>query len=206
GLAQAFIIGRSFVGNHPAALVLGDNLFYGHGLPDQLRRGAARTEGATVFGYHVKDPERYGVVHFDAQGRALGIEEKPTQPKSHYAVTGIYFYDNQVLEIAKSLKPSPRGELEITDINRRYLEQGQLQVELFGRGIAWLDTGTHESLLQAAMFIEAIENRQGLKVSCPEEIAYRAGYINATQLAALARTMGSSAYATYLMGLLEERS
>jgi glucose-1-phosphate thymidylyltransferase len=205
GLAQAFIIGRSFVGHSPSALVLGDNLFYGHGLPDQLRRGAERAQGATVFGYHVKDPQRYGVVHFDVQGRALGIEEKPAQPKSNYAVTGIYFYDNQVLDIAKNLKPSPRGELEITDINRHYLAQGQLQVELFGRGIAWLDTGTHESLLQAAMFIEAIENRQGLKVSCPEEIAYRAGYINSAELEALARSMGSSAYGIYLMELLQDR-
>jgi glucose-1-phosphate thymidylyltransferase len=206
GLAQAFIIGRSFIGHSPAALVLGDNLFYGHGLTDQLQRGADRTTGATVFGYHVKDPQRYGVVHFDSAGRALGIEEKPAQPKSNYAVTGIYFYDNQVLDIAKNLKPSPRGELEITDVNRRYLEQGQLQVELFGRGIAWLDTGTHESLLQAAMFIEAIENRQGLKVSCPEEIAYRAGYINATELEGLARSMGSSAYGAYLMDLLQDRN
>jgi glucose-1-phosphate thymidylyltransferase len=205
GLAQAFIIGRSFVGNSPSALVLGDNLFYGHGLPDQLRRGAERTQGATVFGYHVKDPQRYGVVHFDTEGRALGIEEKPTQPKSHYAVTGIYFYDNQVLDMARDLKPSARGELEITDINRLYLEQGQLQVELFGRGIAWLDTGTHESLLQAAMFIEAIETRQGLKVSCPEEIAYRAGYITPPQLEALAGSMGKSAYGSYLMDLLQER-
>jgi len=205
GLAQAFIIGRTFIGHSPAALVLGDNLFYGHGLPDQLRRGAARTEGATVFGYHVKDPQRYGVVHFDAQGRALGIAEKPKDPKSNYAVTGIYFYDNQVLDIARALKPSARGELEITDINLQYLAQGQLQVELFGRGIAWLDTGTHESLLQAAMFIEAIENRQGLKVSCPEEIAYRAGYIGATQLEALADAMGGSAYGNYLLGLLQDR-
>ena len=206
GLAQAFIIGRRHIGNNPAALVLGDNLFYGHGLPDQLRRGAARIQGATVFAYHVKDPQRYGVVQFDAQGRALGIEEKPTKPKSNYAVTGIYFYDNQVLEIAKSLKPSARGELEITDINRHYLKRGELQVELFGRGIAWLDTGTHESLLQAAMFIEAIENRQGLKVCCPEEIAYRAGYIDAAQLEALARSMGRSAYGSYLTGLLQDPS
>ena len=193
------------VGNDPAALVLGDNLFYGHGLPEQLRRGAERSEGATVFGYHVKDPERYGVVHFDPEGRALGIEEKPKRPKSNYAVTGIYFYDNEVLEIARTLKPSARGELEITDVNRRYLEAGKLQVELLGRGIAWLDTGTHESLLQAAMFIEAIENRQGLKVCCPEEIAYRAGYIDAAQLEALSRSMGSSAYGAYLKGLLQER-
>jgi glucose-1-phosphate thymidylyltransferase len=204
GLAQAFIIGRNHIGNDRSALVLGDNLFYGHGLPDQLRRGADRLEGATVYGYHVKDPQRYGVVHFDGEGRALGIEEKPAQPKSNYAVTGIYFYDNQVLEMAKSLKPSARGELEITDINRRYLEQGRLHVELLGRGIAWLDTGTHESLLQAAMFIEAIENRQGLKVCCPEEIAYRSGYIDAAQLEALARAMGSSAYGNYLTGLLQD--
>ena len=205
GLAQAFIIGRSFIGHSVSALVLGDNLFYGHGLPEQLRRGAERSGGATVFGYHVKDPQRYGVVHFDPEGRALGIEEKPAQPKSHYAVTGIYFYDNQVLDMARNLKPSPRGELEITDINRLYLEQGQLQVELLGRGIAWLDTGTHESLLQAAMFIEAIENRQGLKVCCPEEIAYRAGYINAAQLETLAGSMGRSAYGTYLTDLLKDR-
>jgi glucose-1-phosphate thymidylyltransferase len=205
GLAQAFIIGRSFVGNDSAALVLGDNLFYGHGLPEQLRQGAARTHGATVFAYHVKEPQRYGVVEFDAHGRALGIEEKPAQPKSNYAVTGIYFYDNQVLDIARSLKPSPRGELEITDLNRRYLERGELQVELFGRGIAWLDTGTHESLLQAAMYIEAIESRQGLKVCCPEEIAYRSGFIDAAQLEKLAHAMGSSAYGSYLRDLLRER-
>jgi glucose-1-phosphate thymidylyltransferase len=206
GLAQAFIIGRRHIGHSPTALVLGDNLFYGHGLPDALRRGAERARGATVYAYHVKEPERYGVVHFDAQGRALGIEEKPQRPKSNYAVTGIYFYDNQVLDMALSLKPSARGELEITDLNRRYLERGELQVELLGRGIAWLDTGTHESLLQAAMFIEAIENRQGLKVCCPEEIAYRAGYIDAAQLEALARSMGASAYGAYLRGLLQERA
>jgi len=205
GLAQAFIIGRNFVGNDAVALVLGDNLFYGHGLPEQLRQGAARTHGATVFAYHVKDPQRYGVVEFDAHGRALGIEEKPAQPKSSYAVTGIYFYDNQVLDIARSLKPSARGELEITDLNRRYLERGELQVQLFGRGIAWLDTGTHDSLLQAAMYIEAIESRQGLKVCCPEEIAYRSGYIDAAQLEKLADAMGSSAYGSYLRDLLRER-
>jgi len=205
GLAQAFIIGRNFVGNDAVALVLGDNLFYGHGLPEQLRQGAARTHGATVFAYHVKDPQRYGVVEFDAHGRALGIEEKPAQPKSNYAVTGIYFYDNQVLDIARSLKPSARGELEITDLNRHYLERGELQVELFGRGIAWLDTGTHDSLLQAAMYIEAIESRQGLKVCCPEEIAYRSGYIDAAQLEKLADAMGSSAYGSYLRDLLRER-
>ena len=206
GLAQAFIIGRSFIGNDSAALVLGDNLFYGHGLPEQLRQGAARAHGATVFAYHVKDPQRYGVVEFDARGRALGIEEKPAQPKSNYAVTGIYFYDNQVLDIARSLQPSARGELEITDLNRRYLERGELQVELFGRGIAWLDTGTHESLLQAAMYIEAIESRQGLKVCCPEEIAYRSGFIDAAQLGKLAHAMGSSAYGSYLRDLLRERA
>jgi glucose-1-phosphate thymidylyltransferase len=204
GLAQAFIIGRSFVGNDGVALVLGDNLFYGHGLPEQLRQGAARAHGATVFAYHVKEPQRYGVVEFDAHGRALGIEEKPSQPKSNYAVTGIYFYDNQVLDIARNLKPSARGELEITDLNRRYLERGELQVELFGRGIAWLDTGTHDSLLQAAMYIEAIESRQGLKVCCPEEIAYRSGFIDAAQLEQLAHAMGSSAYGAYLLGLLRE--
>jgi glucose-1-phosphate thymidylyltransferase len=204
GLAQAFIIGRSFVGRDAAALVLGDNLFYGHGLPEQLRQGAARTQGATVFAYHVKDPQRYGVIEFDPRGRALGIEEKPAQPKSNYAVTGIYFYDNQVLDFARSLSPSARGELEITDLNRRYLERDELQVELLGRGIAWLDTGTHESLLQAAMFIEAIENRQGLKVCCPEEIAYRSGFIDAAQLEALAATMGASSYGRYLLSLLED--
>ena len=206
GLAQAFIIGRDFVGSDPSALVLGDNLFYGHGLPDQLRRGASRTQGATVFAYHVKEPHRYGVVQFDAEGHALNIEEKPQSPKSNYAVTGIYFYDNQVLEMAKSLRPSARGELEITDLNRRYLERGELNVELFGRGIAWLDTGTHESLLQASMFIGAIETRQGLKVCCPEEIAYRSGFIDAAQLEALAGAMGESAYGGYLLELLQERA
>ena len=206
GLAQAFIIGREFIGQDAAALVLGDNLFYGHGLPEQLRQGAERMDGATVFAYHVKEPQRYGVVEFDASGRALGIEEKPAQPKSNYAVTGIYFYDNDVLEIARSLRPSARGELEITDLNRRYLERGALHVELLGRGIAWLDTGTHESLLQAAMFIEAIENRQGLKVCCPEEVAYRCGFIDAAQLESLARGMGKGAYGGYLLGLLQERA
>jgi glucose-1-phosphate thymidylyltransferase len=204
GLAQAFIIGRSFVGAESVALVLGDNLFYGHGLPEQLQKAAARTQGATVFAYHVKDPERYGVVHFDAAGRALGIEEKPAQPKSSYAVTGLYFYDNAVLDIAAQLKPSPRGELEITDLNQKYLECGSLQVERFGRGIAWLDTGTHESLLQAAMFIEAIENRQGWKVCCPEEIAYRARYIDAAQLEKLAHPLRKTDYGAYLIGLLQE--
>ena len=202
GLAQAFIIGRSFVGRERVALVLGDNIFYGHGLPEQLRSAAERESGATVFAYRVRDPERYGVVSFDAEGRALDIEEKPRQPKSHYAVTGLYFYDNSVVDIAASLKPSPRGELEITDVNRAYLARGSLRVELFGRGTAWLDTGTHESLLQAATFIETIETRQGLKVCCPEEIAFRCGYIDAAQLAKLAQPLAKSAYGTYLLDLL----
>jgi glucose-1-phosphate thymidylyltransferase len=205
GLAQAFIIGRSFVGQDPPTLVLGDNLFYGHGLPEQLKCAAERTTGATVFGYHVKDPPRYGVVHFDAAGRALGIEEKPREPKSSYAVTGLYFYDNHVLDIVRELRPSARGELEITDVNLTYLERGQLQVELFGRGVAWLDTGTHESLLQASMFIEAIENRQGWKVCCPEEIAYRSGFIDAAQLEKLAQPLRKTEYGDYLLSLLTER-
>ena len=203
GLAQAFTIGRSFIGNDRCALVLGDNIFFGHGLPEQLKAAAARP-GATVFAYRVKDPERYGVVHFDAQGKALGIEEKPVQPKSNYAVTGLYFYDNDVVDIAASIKPSARGEYEITDVNRAYLERGSLSVELLGRGVAWLDTGTHDSLLQASMFIEAIESRQGLKVSCPEEIAYRAGYINAAQLETIARPLAKNGYGAYLLDLLKE--
>jgi glucose-1-phosphate thymidylyltransferase len=202
GLAQAFIIGRSFIGSDRVALALGDNIFYGHGLPEQLRAAAARHHGATVFAYRVKDPERYGVIEFDAQGKALGIEEKPRVPKSHFAVTGLYFYDPSVLEIAASLQPSARGELEITDVNRAYLARGSLHVELFGRGIAWLDTGTHESLLQAAMFIETIETRQGLKVCCPEEIAFRAGYISLEQLERLARPLAKTAYGTYLMEIV----
>jgi glucose-1-phosphate thymidylyltransferase len=206
GLAQAFIIGRSFVGADPVALVLGDNLFYGQGLSEQLQKADARREGATVFVYHVKDPQRYGVVHFDAEGRALGIEEKPREPKSNYAVTGLYFYDNAVLDVAATLTPSPRGELEITDVNRKYLERGELHVELFGRGTAWLDTGTHESLLQASMFIEAIENRQGWKVCCPEEIAFRSGFINAEQLEKLAQPLRKSDYGAYLLSLLRERA
>jgi len=205
GLAQAFIIGKRFIGNSPVALVLGDNLFYGHGLSEQLVKAAERTVGATVFAYHVKDPERYGVVNFDANGKALGIEEKPSQPKSSYAVTGLYFYGNDVIDIAAALAPSPRGELEITDVNKKYLDRGQLQVETFGRGIAWLDTGTHESLLQAAMFIETIENRQGWKVCCPEEIAYRAGFIDAGQLEKLAQPLRKTEYGKYLVGLLGER-
>jgi glucose-1-phosphate thymidylyltransferase len=204
GLAQAFIIGREFVGTAPVALVLGDNLFYGHGLSEQLQEAAKRTHGATVFAYHVKDPERYGVVHFDGQRRALGIEEKPSHPKSNYAVTGLYFYGNDVLDIAAGLAPSPRGELEITDVNLNYLARGELKVELFGRGTAWLDTGTHESLLQAAMFIETIENRQGWKVACPEEIAYRSGFIDAAQLERLAHPLRKTEYGAYLRGILQE--
>ncbi len=201
GLAQAFIIGRRFVGTEHVALVLGDNIFYGHGLPEQLRAAAKHVAGATVFAHRVRNPERYGVVAFDEQGRALDIEEKPPRPKSHYAVTGLYFYDNQVLDIAASLRPSARGELEITDVNRTYLQQRTLRVELLGRGIAWLDAGTHESLLQAAMFIEAIESRQGLKVCCPEEIAFRSGYIDAEQLERLATSLLKTGYGDYLLDL-----
>ncbi len=206
GLAQAFIIGRSFVGTDRVALILGDNIFYGHGLPDQLRAAAAHEGGATVFAYRVRDPERYGVVQFDASGRALDIEEKPRQPKSNFAVTGLYFYDDDVVDVAAALRPSARGELEITDVNRTYLERGTLRVEQFGRGVAWLDTGTHESLLQASMFIEAIETRQGLKVCCPEEIAFRCGYIDHTQLERLARPLAKTSYGAYLMEIAEGRA
>ena len=205
GLAQAFIIGRDFVGSDPSCLVLGDNIFYGHDLSGQLERAAARTDGATVFAYPVKDPERYGVAEFDATGKVVSIEEKPKAPKSRYAVTGLYFYDNRVLDIAASLKPSARGELEITDVNRRYLEMGDLEVVTMGRGYAWLDTGTHESLLEASQFIETIERRQGLKIACPEEIAYRMGYITAAELEAQAAPLVRSRYGQYLLRVLSEK-
>ncbi len=205
GLAQAFILGRDFIGGQPSALVLGDNIFYGHDLQRQLEVAAARDSGASVFAYHVTDPERYGVVAFDAQRRALSIEEKPKAPKSNYAVTGLYFYDEQVCDIAAGIKPSPRGELEITDLNAVYLAQGQLSVEIMGRGYAWLDTGTHDSLLEAGQFIATLEKRQGLKVACPEEIAYRSGWIDAAQLEALAQPMLKNGYGQYLKRLLVDR-
>jgi len=205
GLAQAFVIGRDFVAGGPSALILGDNIFHGHDLAASLQRACASDTGATVFAYPVTDPERYGVVEFDASARAISIEEKPERPKSRYAVTGLYFYDPSVVEIAAGLKPSARGELEITDVNRRYLERGSLAVEVMGRGTAWLDTGTHESLLEAAHFIETIERRQGLKIACPEEIAYRMGYIDAAQLERLADTMKKNSYGRYLMAVLKDR-
>ena len=202
GLAQAFVIGRNFIGHGPSALVLGDNIFYGHDFQPMLERANARAAGATVFAYPVADPERYGVAEFDAEGRVLSLEEKPANPKSRYALTGLYFYDNQVIDIAASLKPSARGELEITDINNAYLNRRELSVEVMGRGMAWLDTGTHESLLEASQYIATIERRQGLKVACPEEIAYRLGYIDAPALEKLGQAMAKNAYGRYLLGLL----
>jgi glucose-1-phosphate thymidylyltransferase len=204
GLAQAFIIGRDFVGSGSVALILGDNIFYGQGFGQLLREAAGRERGATIFGYHVKDPERYGVVEFERDGKVVGLEEKPERPRSHYAVTGLYFYDNQVLEIAGSLRPSARGELEITDVNVEYLKRDQLRVEILGRGMAWLDTGTHDSLKQAADFVKTIEERQDLKISCPEEIAYRMGYIGAEQVLRLAEPLKKSTYGQYLLELVEE--
>jgi glucose-1-phosphate thymidylyltransferase len=205
GLAQAFVLGRDFVGGCPSALVLGDNLFHGHDLQARLKRAAARTRGATVFAYRVQDPERYGVVEFDAARRALSIEEKPARPKSHYAVTGLYFYDAQVCDIAAGIAPSARGELEITDVNARYLAMGTLDVEIMGRGFAWLDTGTHDSLLDASQFIATLERRQGLKVACPEEIAFRSGWIDASRVEAIAQAMGRSGYGRYLLQVLREK-
>ncbi len=205
GLAQAFLIGESFIGNDPSALVLGDNIFYGHDFNNLLRNAMVHTMGATIFAYHVQDPQRYGVVEFDAKGKVLSLEEKPKQAKSNYAVTGLYFYDQQVTDFAKRLKPSPRGELEITDLNRLYLERGQLNVEVMGRGYAWLDTGTHESLLDASQFIATLENRQGLKVACPEEIAYRQQWIDACQLEKLAEPLLKNGYGQYLLRVLKEK-
>ncbi len=204
GIAQAFLIGEEFIAGDPVALALGDNIFYGHGFPESLARAVHRTSGATVFGYYVSDPERYGVVDFDAEGRAIGIEEKPAKPKTNYAVTGLYFYDDRVVEIAKKLEPSDRGELEITDLNVEYLRRGELHVELLGRGVAWLDTGTHESLLQAANFIQAIQDRQGLKVACLEEIAFRQGYIDRARLRDLGEAMKKNEYGRYMLRLAEE--
>jgi glucose-1-phosphate thymidylyltransferase len=205
GLAQAFLIGADFVGDGPSALVLGDNIFYGNEMPHDLRAASEQTRGATVFAYRVNDPERYGVVEFDATGKAISLEEKPKTPKSNYAVTGLYFYDHRVVDIARAMKPSPRGELEITDVNRQYLEWGELEVSIMGRGHAWLDTGTHESLLEAGLFIETIEKRQGLKIACPEEIAYRQGYIDAAQVEKLAEPLKKNAYGQYLLAMLNEQ-
>ncbi len=204
GLAQAFIIGADFIGNDACSLVLGDNIFYGHGFEHLLSAAAGKKEGGTVFAYHVQDPERYGVVDFDASGKALSIEEKPLKPKSNYAVTGLYFYDNDVVEIAKTIKPSARGELEITTVNQIYLERGKLEVQMMGRGYAWLDTGTHESLLEASSFVQTLEKRQGLKIACPEEIAFTRGYISAEQLQQLAQPLAKNGYGKYLLGLLKE--
>lgn len=204
GLAQAFIIGASFIGNDPSALVLGDNIFYGHDFHDLLHNAMDRTDGATIFAYHVHDPQRYGVAEFDDKGKVLSLEEKPSRPKSNYAVTGLYFYDQQVTSLSKELKPSARGELEITDLNRFYLDQGKLNVEILGRGYAWLDTGTHESLLDASQFIATLENRQGLKVACPEEIAYRQKWISSAQLESLARPLAKNGYGSYLLRVLKE--
>jgi glucose-1-phosphate thymidylyltransferase len=203
GLAQAFLIGEEFIGREPSALVLGDNIFFGHGLTEILERAGALTSGGLVFGYLVRDPERYGVVEFDPAGRVLSIEEKPARPRSHYAVPGLYFYDDEVAAVARALKPSPRGELEITDLNRAYLERGKLKVELLGRGFAWLDTGTHDSLLQASNFVQTIEERQGLKIACVEEIAFRRGYIDAAELRSLARIMDKNEYGRYLLRLAD---
>jgi glucose-1-phosphate thymidylyltransferase len=205
GLAQAFIIGREFIGNHPSALVLGDNIFYGHDLAGGLKQATQRDRGATVFAYPVNDPERYGVVEFDNIGRAVSLEEKPANPKSRYAVTGLYFYDKQVADIAANLKPSPRGELEITDVNKHYLMQGELNVEVMGRGHAWLDTGTHESMLEASLFVETIEKRQGLKIACPEEIAYRMDYISAAEVQVIAEKYKKNSYGQYLLRVVNER-
>ena len=205
GLAQAFVIGKEFIGKDKVCLILGDNIFYGHGLLDILRRAVEMEEGGLIFGYWVKDPERYGVVEFDGAGKVLSIEEKPSSPKSHYAVPGLYFYDNHVVEIASSLKPSARGELEITDLNREYLKRGNLRIELLGRGFAWLDTGTHESLLEACNFIETIEKRQGLKVACIEEVAYRMGYISEDQVRRLAEPLQKSGYGQYLIQMINEK-
>lgn len=203
GLAQAFIIAKAFIGNHPSTLILGDNIFYGHDLEERLQTARRQVEGATVFAYQVKDPQRYGVVEFDASGKAVSLEEKPRQPKSRFAVTGIYFYDQQVVDIAESITPSKRGELEITDVNKRYLETGDLSVKIMSRGMAWLDTGTHESLLEAASYIETIEKRQGLKVACPEEVAYHMGYITSAQLEVLAEPLAKTAYGEYLLDILK---
>ena len=203
GLAQAFIIGETFIQSEPVCLILGDNIFFGHGLPEQIRDASKREKGATIFGYYVRSPQRYGVISFNENGKVLDIEEKPAQPKSNYAVTGLYFYDNDVVEIAKKIKPSPRGELEITDVNKAYLNRGGLHVELIGRGAAWLDTGTHESLLDAANFIKGVEDRQGLKIACLEEIAYRLGYINVEQVREIAEPLAKNSYGQYLMHLIE---